>query len=74
MIQITLNGNTYKSISAAWRAESPEGLPMITVRWRIKNGWPMEAAFTILPIDAQNRRDGYVKALIRAMYQKIGYV
>lgn len=64
MIQITLNGNTYKSISSAWRAESPPELPMITVRWRLKNEWPTWAAFTWLPIPAKLRRIGHIDMMV----------
>ena len=56
MIQITVGDNTYNSISAAWRGESPDGLPMITVRWRIKNGWTTWSAFKIEPVDPEFRR------------------
>ena len=56
MKQITIFNNTYNSISAAWRALSPDGLPMITVRWRLNNGWPPELAFTHPPIPPQTRR------------------
>ena len=56
MKQVTVNGNTYNSISEAWRELSPEGLPMITVRWRLKNGWPPYLAFLITPVAAAGRR------------------
>ena len=56
MIQITVNNNTYKSISAAWRAESPPGLKEITVRLRLRNGWPTCQAFTFPPVIATDRR------------------
>lgn len=45
MKQITVGDNTYKSISAAWRAEAVEGLPMVTVRWRLNHGWIPTDAF-----------------------------
>ena len=56
MIPVTVNGNTYKSISAAWRAESPEGLPMITVRVRLKMGWHPEDAFSLPSVAPVDRR------------------
>ncbi|GAG24027.1 unnamed protein product [marine sediment metagenome] len=56
MKQITVNNNTYNSISAAWRAESPPGLPMITVRWRLNNGWIPWIAFRTTPVTAKQRR------------------
>lgn len=55
MKQITVNGNTYKSISEAWRElESP--VPEVTVRWRLKNGWTPEEAFNTEPVPPQTRR------------------
>jgi hypothetical protein len=45
MRPITVNNNTYTSISAAWRAESPPGLSLVTVRWRLKQEWPADIAF-----------------------------
>jgi hypothetical protein len=56
MKQITIEGNTYKSISAAWRAESPQGLPQITVRWRLNNDWDAYNAFKTLPVAERLRR------------------
>ena len=47
MIPVQVNNNTYKSISAAWREESPAGLPQITVRWRVREGWPTDIAFLL---------------------------
>ena len=51
MIPIQVNANTYTSIAAAWRAESPEGLGLGTVRWRLKNGWDASSAIlqTVVP-------------------------
>lgn len=66
MIPVEVNGHTYKSISAAWRELSPEGLPMITVRWRLRNGWPTKYAFTDGPIVPVMRRKGW-KAVGGAM-------
>lgn len=56
MIPITVKGNTYKSISQAWRHESPDGLPQITVRVRLKLGWHPDDAFTLPKVDPQQRR------------------
>ena len=50
MIPVQVNNNTYKSISAAWREESPTSLPMITVRWRLKSGWNPDIAFLLPPV------------------------
>lgn len=56
MIPITVNNNTYNSISEAWRELSPPSLPEITVRWRLSNGWDAYEAFTTLPVDPVDRR------------------
>lgn len=56
MIPIVINGDTYKSISAAWRARSPDGLPMITVRKRLKAGWETGPAFLQEPVAPIDRR------------------
>ena len=56
MKQVTVGNNTYTSIAAAWRAESPETLKLITVRWRLKNGWNTELAFKQEPIPPIFRR------------------
>jgi len=50
MIPVTVNNDTYKSISEAWRETSPADLPMITVRWRLKEGWDTTMAFILPPI------------------------
>jgi len=55
MIPIQIDNNTYKSISAAWRAESPAGLKEITVRLRLRNGWPVKVAFKTPMIPAEER-------------------
>lgn len=55
-MQITVNDFTYTSIAAAWRALSPEDLPLITVRWRLKQGWDPETAFTVGPVAPEMRR------------------
>jgi len=57
MIPIKVNGNTYKSISEAWRELSPEGLPEITVRWRLRNGWDVDWAFEMPPVPKHIRRN-----------------
>jgi hypothetical protein len=57
MIPLKVGKNTYKSISAAWRALAPEGLPMVTVRWRLKNGWLPPEALLIGPVPATSRRE-----------------
>jgi hypothetical protein len=62
-IQITVNGNTYNNVRAAWRAESPDDLPEITVRKRLKAGWVPEAAFSLSPITPTQRRLGYMMAI-----------
>lgn len=59
MTPITVNGNTYNSIAAAWREESPEGLPQITVRVRLKMGWHPDDAFTLPSIEPVLRRKGH---------------
>lgn len=56
MIPITIGGNTYKSISLAWRELSPPNLPQITVRWRLKQGWHVEDAFLMPPVAPEVRR------------------
>lgn len=56
MIQINIGRDTYKSISSAWRALSPRGLAMITVRWRLNNGWNIKDAFLITAVEADKRR------------------
>jgi hypothetical protein len=56
MKTITINDYTYTSISAAWRAVSPDNLPLVTVRWRLNNGWTPEDAFNLPPVTAKLRR------------------
>jgi hypothetical protein len=63
MIPITIGNNTYKSISSAWRNESPEGLKMVTVRWRLKNGWSTDHAFWTPMIPPVLRRLGRNSAI-----------
>ena len=55
-IQIKVGNNTYSSIAAAWRAESVADLPLITVRWRLKEGWDTNDAFWMPPVDPKIRR------------------
>jgi hypothetical protein len=55
-IQIKVGNNTYSSIAAAWRAESVGHLPLVTVRWRLKNGWSPEHAFHVVPVAPEIRR------------------
>ena len=62
-IEVTVNGVTYNNVRAAWRAVSPEGLPEITVRKRLKAGWLPALAFIIMPLPPQLRRLGVDKAL-----------
>jgi len=56
MIPITVNGNTYSSISEAWREEAVADLPEITVRWRLNQGWHEDHAFNTPPVDPDVRR------------------
>lgn len=57
MKPITVNNITYTSVVAAWRALSPEGLKLVTVRWRLREGWNNEDAFTIGTVPPQDRRN-----------------
>lgn len=57
---ITVGGNTYNTIRDAWRVESPEGLPEITVRKRLLAGWEPDIAFTLMPIPPTLRRRGHI--------------
>lgn len=56
MIPIVVNSHSYRSISEAWRAESPEGLKEITVRLRLRLGWTPDDAFLIPKVPAVDRR------------------
>ena len=59
MITVKVNGNTYRSIAAAWRAISPEGLSQIAVRKRLQDGWYVETAFltgVVKPVDRRGYR------------------
>ena len=55
-IQIKVDRNTYTSIAQAWRHEAAEGLPLITVRWRLKQGWDTRDAFWYPPVPPKDRR------------------
>lgn len=55
-IQIEVRTNTYSSIAAAWRDMSPANLPLITVRWRLKEGWKPEDALRYPPVQPKIRR------------------
>jgi len=50
------NSNTYTSIASAWRDLSPANLPLITVRWRLKEGWDAWDAFKYPPVQPKVRR------------------
>ena len=63
LISVTVAGNTYNTIRDAWSAESPEGLPEITVRARLKEGWEPDHAFLWPQVEAEVRR--YNKKLRR---------
>lgn len=63
MKPVEFEGYTYNSISAAWRALSPVGLPMITVRWRLNDGWRKGPAFLTPAVDATERRNYKSKRL-----------
>jgi len=73
-IEVTVDGVTYNNVRQAWRELSPDGLPEITVRKRLKAGWHPALAFFLPPIDPQNRRGGREEAALRATYIEIGYV
>lgn len=56
MNPITVRDNTYSSVAAAWRARSPTGLKLITVRWRLRNGWTNWSAITTPVVPPELRR------------------
>jgi hypothetical protein len=58
-IKVTVLGNSYNNVRAAWREVSPTGLPEITVRWRLKQGWNPDIAFTLPAIKPEERRLGH---------------
>jgi len=59
MIPVTILGVTYNNLRTAWREVSPDGLPEITVRKRLKMGWTPEDAFTLPSIEPRLRRAGH---------------
>jgi len=58
-IPVVVNGNSYNNVRDAWRAESPDELPEITVRKRLQMGWEPDDAFQLTPIEPQLRRFGH---------------
>lgn len=56
LIQIMIGEDRYNSIREAWRAESPPGLPEITVRRRLAAGWEPVDAFKCRPVPPKDRR------------------
>ncbi len=60
-IEVTVNGNNYNNVREECRSESPEGLPEITVRVRLKMGWEPDIAFTLPAIPPSLRRRGHNK-------------
>ena len=65
MIPIKIGRNSYKSISEAWREESPKGLKEITVRQRLRDGWPAKIAFKCPAIagpDRASKEQRWIKA------------
>jgi len=58
-ILVRVNGIIYNNVRAAWRAQSPPGLPEITVRKRIASGWLIQDAFNLPAIPPQLRRKGH---------------
>lgn len=55
MKQITVQGNTYTSITAAWR-ETGKVVKLTTVRWRLREGWHPDDAFLLPLVDPEDRR------------------
>ena len=58
MITVKIYNDTYRSIAAAWRARSPEGLSQIAVRKRLQDGWDINMAFLTGVVNPVDRR-GY---------------
>ena len=56
---VTVNKVSYNNVREAWRAQSPDGLPEITVRKRLDAGWEEDDAFSIPSIEPQLRRAGH---------------
>lgn len=55
MIPVIVNNNTYRSIAAAWREVSPPGLPLVTVRARLKEEWEPLMAFMMPQVPPELR-------------------
>lgn len=55
MIPIQVGGNTYTSISAAWRGTGKQ-VPLITVRWRLRHGWRPYEALMLGVVPPKDRR------------------
>lgn len=53
---ITVLGNTYTSVAAAWRELSSEIVSLVTVRWRLRDGWHPDDAFTTGVVPPADRR------------------
>jgi len=62
-IEVVVDGVTYNNVRQAWRELSPDGLPEITVRKRLKAGWLPALAFLVPPIPPQLRRLGVDKVM-----------
>ncbi len=56
MKPVTVLGVTYTSVAEAWRQTSPQNLKLVTVRWRLRNGWSENDAFTLGVVPPENRR------------------
>jgi hypothetical protein len=56
MNPITVGEVTYTSVAQAWRNESPEGLSLTTVRWRLRNEWSAEDALRTPVVPPVERR------------------
>jgi len=56
MNPIQVNGVTYTSVAAAWRALSPRNLKLVTVRWRLRSGWEADDALLLGVVPPRNRR------------------
>lgn len=57
MKPVTVANVTYKSLAAAWRAWSGEGVTYALVRKRISRGWLPEPAIIVPPIPPALRRN-----------------
>jgi hypothetical protein len=56
MKPIEVDNVTYRSVAEAHRALSPPGLRLVTVRWRLREGWDPAQALMYSIIPAENRR------------------